>query len=313
MLVAISEEGHRIDANKAIKREKCYSPICRGLVVLKKGEINVAHFAHKNRGCIDNWNYDMSEWHKEKQNYFDIQYQEVVVESNDIKHRADILKDGVVIEFQHSPISASEFNDRNDFYTSCGYKVAWIFDVTDHINNEELFWNEYSTSKNVMKWKRPMRILKEINNLRISSNISIWLNWDYQHIDENSDYIYRINWASKDEDSDIYNFKNIAVSNPISLTKNMDLKELFYSEYKKNTNELKKQGIRYNIKKIGEKGLKRNAYVCPSSQQFGLRIFGEKGCNYCPYCFEYTEYKYGKFNIYCCHPNKVSDRAYDHP
>ena len=310
MLVAMNEERCRINASEANKKEKYFCPVCNEVLILKNGEINIAHFAHKNRECIDNWHYDMSEWHRKKQNYFDIKYQEIILEKDYSKKRADILKDGVVIEFQHSPISASEFNSRNGFYTSCGYKVAWVFDVTEQINNEELFWNEYSSKDNIMKWKYPMRILKEINNLRINNNVSVWLNWDYQHVDEDSDDIYRITWSSKDENSVLYNFKNIAVSNPIPLIKDMDLKELFYSEYKKNINELKKQGMRYEIKKIGEKGYRRKSYVCPSSKKFGLRIYGEEGCNYCPYCFGYTEYKCGKYNIYCCYPNKVSDKVY---
>lgn len=36
--------------------------------------------------------------------------------------RADILMGGYVIEFQHSPISAGEFERRNKFYTRAGYK-----------------------------------------------------------------------------------------------------------------------------------------------------------------------------------------------
>lgn len=36
-----------------------------------------------------------------------------------------------VIEFQHSPISAEEFDERNKFYTSIGKKVVWIFDVQE--------------------------------------------------------------------------------------------------------------------------------------------------------------------------------------
>ena len=151
MLVAMNEERCRINASEANKKEKYFCPVCNEVLILKNGEINIAHFAHKNRECIDNWHYDMSEWHRKKQNYFDIKYQEIILEKDGIKHRADILKDGVVIEFQHSPISASEFNSRNGFYTSCGYKVAWVFDVTEQINNEELFWNEYSSKDNEME------------------------------------------------------------------------------------------------------------------------------------------------------------------
>ena len=41
------------------------------------------------------------------------------------KHRADVLIEDkkVVYEFQHSSLSAEEFEDRNSFYNSLGYKV----------------------------------------------------------------------------------------------------------------------------------------------------------------------------------------------
>ena len=40
----------------------------------------------------------------------------VGLELLNMKHRADVLACGYVIEFQHSPISKSEFNERNWFY-----------------------------------------------------------------------------------------------------------------------------------------------------------------------------------------------------
>lgn len=81
-------------------------------MILKDGKINITHYAHRNNECADNWHYDMSEWHINKQSYFDKQFQEMVVTKNGVTHRADILKDGVVIEFQHSPITGEEFRER---------------------------------------------------------------------------------------------------------------------------------------------------------------------------------------------------------
>jgi hypothetical protein len=55
------------------------------------------------------------------------EYQEVVVEKNGVKHRADVkLPDGTVVEFQHSPISPIEAMERTNFYG----KVMWVFDLT---------------------------------------------------------------------------------------------------------------------------------------------------------------------------------------
>ena len=41
----------------------------------------------------------------------------------------------VVYEFQHSPLSPEELDDRNAFYNSLGYKVIWIFDLFDQYEN----------------------------------------------------------------------------------------------------------------------------------------------------------------------------------
>ncbi len=312
MLVALDETKNRIYAKMAEKDMNYFCPMCNRKVILKKGEINIPHFAHKELECSDDWHYDMSDWHKNKQAYFDVKYQEVVVENNGIRHRADILKDGVVIEFQHSSISADEFEKRNQFYTSCGYKFAWIFDVTEQINDNKLYWDDNAQTDNLMRWNYPMRILQMIQDLRISNNVSIWLNWDYDHIDEDSDYIYRIKWSSKNDEG-LNDYKRIVVSEPISLVKNMEVKELFYSNHTKIINSLKEKGINYNIKKIGEKGFPRDSYVCPKTKTFGISVYGDSGCDYCQHCYTYDEYMYNKTNVYCCFPNIVSDRKNMHP
>lgn len=157
MLVAINDLGERVLASNATKDKKYYCPVCNEDVILKQGKTNITHFAHKSCECTDNWQYDMSEWHINMQSYFDKIYQEVVITRNGKKHRADILKDRIVVEFQHSPISSKEFMDRNKFYVSAGLKVIWVFDVTKQIDNGQLEWNY--NKDNMMKWKQPLRIL----------------------------------------------------------------------------------------------------------------------------------------------------------
>lgn len=80
------------------------------------------------RSCdfvVDDWKYDMSEWHRNWQNRFPESTREVVIEYKGESHRADILTGGYVIEFQHSPITSTEFERRNLFYTKAGYKVTY--------------------------------------------------------------------------------------------------------------------------------------------------------------------------------------------
>jgi competence CoiA-like predicted nuclease len=81
----------------------------------------------------------MSDWHYDWQNQFPPENQEVVVQCDEIQHRADILTDRTVVEFQHSPLSSGKFNDRNVFYhNNIGYKVVWLYDMREDYDNGQI-------------------------------------------------------------------------------------------------------------------------------------------------------------------------------
>jgi hypothetical protein len=73
----------------------------------------------------------MSDWHRGWQEKFPEECQEIVLENNEIKHRADVLINNTVIEFQHSRITHEEILERNKFYLSCGHPVVWVFDANE--------------------------------------------------------------------------------------------------------------------------------------------------------------------------------------
>lgn len=133
--------GNREEVNIEHVKQDCeyFCPICKGLVIPKaQKSLNVAaHFAHKNRKQCDTFSHDMSEWHKKWQSIFPVRNQEVALPFENPCHRADVLAYGYVIEFQHSPISIEEFDERNSFYTSLGKKVIWIFDVNEKYENDK--------------------------------------------------------------------------------------------------------------------------------------------------------------------------------
>ena len=70
-----------------------------------------------------------------------------------IRHRADVCINGYVIEFQHSPISNTKFNERCWFYRRAGYKVVWIFDFMD-ADIECIKSTDYS---DIWKWRYPKK------------------------------------------------------------------------------------------------------------------------------------------------------------
>ena len=159
MEYALTADHHRVHAFDAEKGQAYYCPVCGNQVIPRQGEVNSWHFAHVT-SCMDDWKYDMSEWHRGWQSRFPENVREIVVEHRGECHRADILMGGYVIEFQHSPISAGEFERRNKFYTRAGYKVIWVFDET------YAFGNEYISSslddENKFVWKWPNRVLASV-------------------------------------------------------------------------------------------------------------------------------------------------------
>lgn len=122
MEYALTADHHRVHAFDAEKGQEYYCPVCGNQVIPRQGEVNSWHFAHVT-SCMDDWKYDMSEWHRGWQSRFPENVREIVVEHRGECHRADILMGGYVIEFQHSPISAGEFERRNKFYTRADYRV----------------------------------------------------------------------------------------------------------------------------------------------------------------------------------------------
>lgn len=243
MFVAIDSSGERVFADEA--DDDAYTcPACGEPVRLRAGEINAAHFAHlPGTICVDYWNYDMSEWHLRMQEKFDEQYREVVVKHNGQTHRADILKDGVVIEFQHSPISYSEIRARNEFYTRAGYKVAWIFDMEEHWDDMEC---TNPDKPHILRWRNPLRSLRAFRIGR-ESDVSLWFCIDSE-LDEYErpseipgappitgffyhDYIRRVDWSTTD-DYDECDFKWVAISDTYELDVqgDMDLLDLFRTD-----------------------------------------------------------------------------------
>ena len=138
MFIALNANNEKVSIENADKICEYFCPVCNEKLSIKAtNSLSVRpHFAHKKgTECIDTWRHDMSEWHYNWQCLFPEEFREVVVEKDGIKHRADVLINGCVIEFQHSPINATEIMERNIFYLNCGYNVIWVFDANGKIKN----------------------------------------------------------------------------------------------------------------------------------------------------------------------------------
>ena len=163
MFTAMDEARQRIFADKSLSKDAQYfCPICDGNVRLRAGNNNAPHFAHIT-SCTDDFTHDMSEWHRQWQELFPLKNREYVIKHNDEAHRADVLCYGTVIEFQHSPISDGEFRRRNQFYTSAGFKVIWIFDLIDVVDSDRMWCEEDYENQwdngGKFRWNHPWRFL----------------------------------------------------------------------------------------------------------------------------------------------------------
>lgn len=196
MKIALTKDGKRINIDIANINEVYYCPICKKEVLQKRGQIKTHHFAHfPNSNCFDSWHYEMSSWHYNWQNKFDIKDQEIIKTFQNKIHRADVLieKEKTVIEFQHSNISIDEFEDRNYFYNKLGYKVIWLFDMREEFSNNNIGHLDNDDNNEKYYYLYPKKIF---SNFDFKSNkVTLF----FQIKDEENDdsiKIIKINWIS---------------------------------------------------------------------------------------------------------------------
>lgn len=98
---------------------------CGNVLIAKCGSIKIHHWSHQRRFDCDPWWEPMTQWHKDWQNEFAVEWREVIIrdEQSGEFHRADIhTPGGLTIEFQHSSLSVKEIETRNNFYK----KIIWV-------------------------------------------------------------------------------------------------------------------------------------------------------------------------------------------
>ena len=216
MFFALDENNRRIHIDNAIVSESYFCPCCGRKMVLRMGDIRIHHFAHPSDGfCKDSWHYDMSDWHFAWQNRFPKECQEVVKVKDGQKHRADVLieSEKTVFEFQHSPLSPTEFEDRNTFYNSLGYKVVWIFDVEEQYENNQL--DNYIS--NLWSWKRPKSTFERFDYR--NKQVQVYLQLSSTSID-----LVKVTWCTEDKGlsrfaTDGYSYDENAITHIIEVDK----------------------------------------------------------------------------------------------
>lgn len=310
MRVAININGERTDANNANKEDKYFCPICGGSVIFRRGKINTDHFAHRMDECTDKWHYDMSEWHLSMQSRFPEDQREKVLKHKGEIHRADILSGKQIIEFQHSPISVDELIQRNDFYIGAGYQIAWVFDVQDQYEAGAISFhnskNPKGLDKNMFAWSNPKRFLRCLPKPTEHNNkLVVFLYW----IDiDGCENFNRVIWSTtQDGDPD---FKKFIVADEVLSSEDneskLSVEEFFITKEDMLKSRLLEIKHQYVIKYSGVRGRRREDYVCPRTNIFGIKQFGENACRYCRHCAA-IKLNINGFQSYCCYPNQINE------
>ncbi|MBD2681575.1 MULTISPECIES: competence protein CoiA [Nostoc] len=155
MFYALDESGNKILPKPNIKG---FCPCCKGEVIAKCGGIKLHHWSHKTLTQCDQW-YEMTAWHLGWQSLFPVECREVVIQKDDVSHRADIKINNLIIEFQHSTLSKAEIEERELFYGSDANKLIWVIDAT----NNRLYdkWKEQLITEEV----KPILIVDQDSNI----------------------------------------------------------------------------------------------------------------------------------------------------
>ncbi|MFF2587986.1 competence protein CoiA [Peribacillus butanolivorans] len=130
---------------KLSSQKQLFCPNCQSTVIFKSGKVKSPHFAHYDSECVIT-NYEpetashlkgkqiLYEWLKKKFPYADVEYEVYIPETNQI---ADIFVEHTeggmeglrwAFEFQHSPLTPTEWETRHELYKSQGIQDFWVLD-----------------------------------------------------------------------------------------------------------------------------------------------------------------------------------------
>lgn len=132
------------------KEKQLFCPNCKSTVIFKSGKVKRPHFAHYESECVIT-NYEpetashlkgkqvLYEWLKKKFPAADVEYEVYIPETNQI---ADIFvehaEEGMeglrwAFEFQHSPLTSTDWETRHELYKSQGIQDFWVLDKAKYM------------------------------------------------------------------------------------------------------------------------------------------------------------------------------------
>ncbi|AWK52776.1 hypothetical protein DIC82_18030 [Clostridium beijerinckii] len=232
MFSAFDSNNDLIDIDIAVqhKSNKYFCPSCHEELIVKRGNVRIQHFAHKSKCDCDDYDNDMSEWHRNWQKKFPLRNREVVLKldtdndyifaehSKKTIRRTDVLCYGYAIEFQNSPISSDEFYERNRFYNHFGKRVVWIFNMIEAYKSNKIEnyaeWDNRKDNGGKYIWKYASKTFINYD----SDDEDVILLFQFAEIRNNEEdreqgYFERVTWAiNSNNDTEYTDFKRFCTS-----------------------------------------------------------------------------------------------------
>jgi len=173
---ALDPTDARVYVDDTASNMDYFCPTCGSPVIPRKGEVRRHHFAHKGGGsCADGWSrsYDNSEWHHLWQERFPRENQEITLTLGEVRHRADVLTETTVVDFQRSALTPEQFNERNTFYQDLDYKVVWLYDLRDAFREGALREEPHKDAGLRFSWGNPRKAFRAYDLER--GNVDLFL------------------------------------------------------------------------------------------------------------------------------------------
>lgn len=132
MLIALDAKKNSIHAKMAKKDRHYFCPACLQMVILKRGQHKIAHFAHAHNQACDSFSEGETAEHLQAKMvlYSWLKRQDCPVQLEaylaQLKQRPDLLVANLAIEVQCSPLKINRFLERNQGYLAHQYDPWWL-------------------------------------------------------------------------------------------------------------------------------------------------------------------------------------------
>lgn len=199
MVVALDHSGKLISIDDIKPAMHYICPMCKGEVYVSKERLYATQFKHLHIRQTDKHELVDTKWTASWKKQVPISNREVVIEHDGVSHKADIQIGEYVILLSNYIITRKEFNYKTEFFSSAGYKVIWIFNMTDFIKYRKIKVEDTGNANPIIinwYWTYPRNFLQDFNP-RNKDGITVLFQMGEEQFDNpNAIYLHKINYLN---------------------------------------------------------------------------------------------------------------------